>query len=114
MLWQRDLLLVRMKREIGHATAYRFADDDFDIREMVQFMLHAAGFRVSTTDNAAEVLRLVTSEHVDAVLLDNWMSEITGVELCRQIRTFDKSRPILMCSGAVTLLETLRHAPRRI
>jgi DNA-binding response OmpR family regulator len=30
------------------------------------------------------------------------MSEITGVELCRQIRAFDKSTPILMCSGAVT------------
>jgi DNA-binding response OmpR family regulator len=33
-----------------------FADDDSDIREMVQFILHAAGFRVSTTDNGAEVL----------------------------------------------------------
>jgi DNA-binding response OmpR family regulator len=79
-----------------------FADDDSDIREMVQFILHAAGFRVSTTDNAADVLRLVRTEHVDAVLLDYWMSEITGIELCRQIRTFDQSTPILMCSGAVT------------
>ena len=82
-----------------------FADDDSDTREMVQFILHAAGFRVSTTDNAAEVLRLVTTEHVDAVLLDYWMSETTGVELCRQIRRFDKSTPILMCSGAVTEAE---------
>ena len=79
-----------------------FADDDSDIREMVQFILDAAGFRVSTTDNAADVLRLVTSEPVDAVLLDYWMSETTGIELCRQIRTFDQSTPILMCSGAVT------------
>jgi DNA-binding response OmpR family regulator len=79
-----------------------FADDDSDIREMVQFILHAAGFRVSTPDNAADVLRLVITEHVDAVLLDYWMSEITGIELCSQIRTFDQSTPILMCSGAVT------------
>lgn len=65
-------------------------------------MLHAAGFRVSTTDNAADVLRLVTTEQVDAVLLDYWMSEITGLELCSQIRKFDPSTPILICSGAVT------------
>ena len=78
------------------------ADDDPDIREMIQFVLHEAGFRVSTTDNAAEVLRLVKTEHVDAVVLDYWMRDITGIELCRQIRTFDQSTPILMCSGAVS------------
>ena len=78
------------------------ADDESDIREMVQFILHGAGFRVSTTDNAADVLRLVKTEQVDAVVLDYWMREITGIELCRQIRTFDQSTPILMCSGAVT------------
>jgi DNA-binding response OmpR family regulator len=77
-------------------------DDESDIREMVQLILYEAGFRVSTTDNAADVLRLVKTEHVDAVILDYWMQEITGIELCRQIRTFDQSTPILMCSGAVT------------
>ena len=79
-----------------------FVDDDADIRELVQFQLHAAGFHVSTADNAADVLRLVTTERFDALLLDYWMTEVTGIELCRQIRTFDQSTPILICSGAVT------------
>ena len=79
-----------------------FADDDSDIRELVQFQLQAAGFRVSTADNGPDVLRLVTTEHFDALLLDYWMREVTGIELCRQIRTFDQSTPILICSGAVT------------
>ena len=79
-----------------------FADDDSDIRELVQFQLSDAGFRVSTADNGADVLRLVTTEHFDALLLDYWMTEVTGIELCRQIRTFDQSTPILICSGAVT------------
>lgn len=30
------------------------------------------------------------------------MADATGVELCRQIRAFDQSTPILICSGAVT------------
>ena len=79
-----------------------FADDDCDIRELVQVQLDAAGFRVSTADNGADVLRLVTTERFDALLLDYWMAEVTGIELCRQIRTFDQSIPILICSGAVT------------
>lgn len=79
-----------------------FADDDSDIRELVQLQLHAAGFHVSTADNAADVLRLVTTERFDALLLDYWMTEVTGIELCRQIRTFDQRTPILICSGAVT------------
>jgi len=70
-----------------------FADDDSDIRELVEFQLHAAGFDVSTTDNAADVLRLVTTERFDALLLDYWMTEVSGIELCRQIRTFDQSTP---------------------
>lgn len=78
-----------------------FADDNSDIRELVKVQLDAAGFRVSTAENAADVLRLVTTERFDALLLDYWMAEATGIELCRQIRTFDQRTPILICSGAV-------------
>lgn len=78
------------------------ADDNSDIRELVQFQLQAAGFRASTADNAAEVLQLVTTERFDALILDYWMEDATGVELCRKIRTFDQSTPILICSGAIT------------
>lgn len=79
-----------------------FADDDPNITELVQIMLRTAGFRVSTSDNAAGVLQLVASERFDVLLFDYWMAEVTGVELCRQIRSFDQSTPILICSGAVT------------
>lgn len=79
-----------------------FADDDCDIRELVQLILETAGFRVSTADNAADVLRLVTTESFAALLLDYWMRDTTGIELCRDIRIFNQSTPILICSGAVT------------
>jgi CheY-like chemotaxis protein len=77
-----------------------FADDESDIRELVQYQLEAAGYRVSTAENAAEVLRLIKTEHFDALLLDYWMQEETGIELCYQIRKFDQSTPVLICSGA--------------
>ncbi len=61
-----------------------------------------AGFRVSTADSTADALHLAASEHFDALLLDYWMPDLTGIELCRRIRTFDQNTPILICSGAVT------------
>lgn len=78
------------------------ADDDRDSRELLQFFLQSAGFRVSITGNPAEVLYLTARERFDALLLDNWMPDITGLDLCRHIRTFDQLTPILFCSGAVT------------
>ncbi|HEU4769086.1 MAG TPA: response regulator [Pyrinomonadaceae bacterium] len=79
-----------------------FADDHPDIRELVQVMLQAAGFRVCTAGNAADALQLVRTEQFDALLLDYWMPDATGIQLCRDIRTFDQHTPILICSGAVT------------
>lgn len=77
-----------------------FVDDDPDIREMVQVLLRAAGFQVSIADNVADVLQLTATERFDAVLLDYWMPQFTGLELCRQIRSFDQNTPILICSGS--------------
>ena len=79
-----------------------FVDDNPDICELVQLVLQAAGFRVSTADNTAVALQLAARERFDALLLDYWMPDSTGIELCRRIRGFDQNTPILICSGAVT------------
>lgn len=79
-----------------------FVDDNPDICELVRVVLQGAGFRVSIADNTAGVVNLAASEHFDALLLDYWMPDLTGIELCRRIRAFDQSTPILICSGAVT------------
>jgi DNA-binding response OmpR family regulator len=79
-----------------------FVDDDPDIREMVQALLPAAGFQVFCSENAADVLQLAATECFDVLVLDYWMPQVTGLELCRQIRRFDQNTPILICSGAVS------------
>lgn len=79
-----------------------FVDDDPDIREMVQALLPTAGFQVFSPENAADVLHLAPTECFDVLVLDYWMPQVTGLELCRQIRRFDQNTPILICSGAVS------------
>lgn len=80
-------------------------DDNPDVCELVQSVLEVAGFRVSITDDTARALQLVASEQFDVLLLDYWLQDLTGVELCRRIRAFDQSTPILLCSGVVTPAE---------
>ena len=79
-----------------------FAEDDLDTREMMQTFLQNAGFQVDVVTTPMEVLDTVADEanRFDAVLLDNWMPEVTGLEICKRIRVFDQTTPIFFCSGA--------------
>ena len=54
------------------------------------------------TGGPAEVMQLLVTARFDAVLLDNWMPKINGIELRRLIRSLDQKLPIFFCSGAVT------------
>lgn len=59
-------------------------------------------FCVSVTDNGSEVLVLLEKDRFEALLLDNWMPKINGIELCRLIRSFNPYISIIFCSGAVS------------
>ena len=78
------------------------AEDDADTREIIQLILDHAGFRVSVTGDSSEVMQLLAANSFDALLLDNWMPNLNGIELCRLIRSSDSCIPIFFCSGAVT------------
>ncbi|HJY26636.1 MAG TPA: response regulator [Pyrinomonadaceae bacterium] len=78
------------------------AEDDADTREILQLILDHAGFQVSVTGDSSEVMQLLAANSFDALLLDNWMPNLNGIELCRLIRARDSSIPIFFCSGAVT------------
>jgi twitching motility two-component system response regulator PilH len=63
-------------------------------------MLEAAGYYVTVTGNSDHALAIVQREPFDLVLVDNWMPGLSGQDLTREIRKFDKSTPILFYSGA--------------
>lgn len=54
------------------------------------------------TGDPGEVMQLLFTARFDALLLDNWMPKVNGIELCRLIRSLDQKLPIFFCSGAVT------------
>ena len=77
------------------------ADDDPDTRELVEIVLRRADFRVTVTDDPCTVVELLATDRFDALLLDNRMPKMNGIELCRVIRSVNERIVIFFCSGAV-------------
>lgn len=63
------------------------ADDDTDIRELVRIAVSRAGLSVvaSVSDGAA-ALEAIRLHQPDLAILDVSMPELTGTEVCREVR----------------------------
>ena len=77
-----------------------FVDDNEDARFIVATILERAGYEVRTAATSTEGLRLARAEVFDLYILDNRLPDRTGLELCRQVREFDRQAPIVFYSGA--------------
>lgn len=75
-------------------------EDDHDTRALLEIILAAAGCEVVITDEPNEALRLAQTTSFDLYLLDNWLANLSGVDLCRRLREFDSTTPVLFYSGA--------------
>ena len=75
-------------------------DDDEDSRVMLITLLRLALIEAKAVGSAAQALSLIQKERFDLYLLDAWLPEVDGFELCRRMRAFDPHTPILFFSGA--------------
>jgi putative two-component system response regulator len=63
------------------------ADDQASGRELLDEFLSAQGFKVLTVSDGAAVLQTLTSAHVDLILLDVMMPQLSGFEVCRRLKS---------------------------
>ena len=75
-------------------------DDDADAREMLSELLKFSLIETKAVGTAAQALSLIQTERFDLYLLDAWLPDLDGVELCRRIRALDPHTPVLFYSGA--------------
>lgn len=75
-------------------------EDDEDARELLCELLKIRFIEPKAVGNAAQALSLIQTEHFDLYLLDAWLPDLDGVELCRRMRTLDAHTPVLFYSGA--------------
>src|ERR1051325_741056 len=77
-----------------------YIEDHEDTRELVTLVLEQKCIEVVTGTTIKSGVALAGSEAFDLYLLDSWLPDGSGIELCRKIREFDQETPIVFYSAA--------------
>ena len=77
-----------------------YIEDHEDTRELVTLLLTQKSYDVVTGDSIQSGIALASADKFDLYLLDSWLPDGSGLELCQLIRQFDKTTPILFYSAA--------------
>ncbi len=77
------------------------AEDERDIRELINFTLTFAGHKVTTVPNGAEAVDKAPQVMPDLILMDVRMPRMTGYEACRALKEIDtvKDIPVVFLSA---------------
>lgn len=79
-------------------TTIMVIDDEPLIGQLLGYQLGDAGYAVETFQSAREALLRLAQAQPDLVLLDVMMPEISGYDLCREIRAFSQV-PLIMLTA---------------
>lgn len=75
-------------------------EDEYKIIDVVKSLLESKGFKVFFAETAMEALKVFDREKISLILLDLMLPDMSGEDLCREIRK--KSRvPIIMLTAKV-------------
>ncbi|NJL93809.1 MAG: response regulator [Anaerolineae bacterium] len=77
------------------------AEDEHDIRELIEFTLNFAGHEVVKAKNGAEAVELAPKVMPDLIMMDVRMPKMTGYEACRAMKEIDalKNIPVVFLSA---------------
>ena len=74
-------------------------DDDKNIRRLIQALLEAENYTVTTAENGIEALNVFEKEHIDLAVVDIMMPKMDGYEFTKLLRDQNNNLPILMVSA---------------
>lgn len=77
------------------------AEDERDIRELINFTLSFAGHSVSQATNGEEAVQMAQDIKPDLIMMDVRMPKMTGYEACRRMKETDsiKDIPVIFLSA---------------
>lgn len=82
-------------------TRILIVEDEESVLDPLELLLSKEGFTIETARNGREALEKFAKTNPDLILLDLMLPEVSGTEVCRQIRT--KSQvPIIMLTAKDT------------
>ncbi len=85
-------------------------EDEPAQREVLAYNLAAEGFRVAQAENGEDGLMLVDEENPDIIVLDWMLPSVSGIEVCRRLKTRNDTRaiPIIMLSARTEEVDKIR------
>tara|TARA_Y100000780_G_scaffold88698_2_gene80554 strand:+ start:1837 stop:2526 length:690 start_codon:yes stop_codon:yes gene_type:complete len=85
-------------------------EDEPAQREILAYNLESEGFDVRRAENGEEAILLVAEALPDLIILDWMMPLLSGIEVCRQLKTRDDTRniPVIMLSARSEEVDTVR------
>jgi two-component system nitrogen regulation response regulator NtrX len=83
-------------------------DDEPNIRRMLGALLRAEGYEVREAGSGRGALAEVRGEEPDAVMMDLYMPDATGLDVLPELRKAAPDVPVLMMSGRASLSDAVR------
>jgi len=77
-----------------------YIEDHEDTRELITLVLRQRDFEVTADRTIESGIKLAEQHDFDLYLLDSWLPDGSGLDLCKRIREFDSTTPILFYSAA--------------
>ena len=74
-------------------------EDNPSTLKMLAFLLRNEGYEVHAVSNAGTGLDLLRNEPIDLLVLDVMLPDISGLQICRQVRNEGLTIPILVISA---------------
>ena len=75
------------------------AEDEKNIRKLIAIKLKNAGYNVILASDGEEALSLAYENHVDIIIADVMMPNMSGYELVKSLRDDGNKTPVIMCTA---------------
>ncbi len=85
-------------------------EDEDSLATLLQYNLDKEGYRVGLAGDGEEALMMIDEQAPDLVLLDWMLPKVSGVEVCRRLRSRPETRnlPIIMLTARVEESDRIR------
>lgn len=86
------------------------AEDDAGVSELLKYNLEAEGYEASIATDGDEAMLLIDERIPDLMLLDWMLPKVSGIEICRRVRTRQETAnlPIIMLTAKTEEADRVR------
>ena len=99
-----------MNERANMAVKILVVDDEPNVLRMVSYALEVEGYEVIVATNGVEALSKVQTEAPDLIILDDMLPQMSGVEVCEQLRKQQETidLPVIMLSAKTQVSDKVR------